>query len=357
MKNVLIFVGILILLSFTVSAHEEEAPSVVVNGYKIEFLQPLENVSAGTDVSIEFRVESTVTNESVSGLKASITFDPNIELSLQERPGGVYYTVYRFPRAGVYEIHQFSIGDQSFSVDFHMRTVGETIDYTNYAIFTIPILGLIGAVFFVVKQKNWKMAIGSVVVSLILAGLAYSVNFYFTSGAATQGVVVCDQNDPTKCTWQAHIHAFIIPQICGEERRFSIEVGNLNDPHTHEEKNTIHWHDRLPYDGVTGTILNTTPLTLGAFFDSIGIPFSDTGIYEHSNGNTCPDGSVGTLKVFVNSESYYTKNLPWTHVENPSEYVWSDREIVYIAFDNRSKEQVLSFLATIQFNFPGIGLG
>ncbi len=353
MKRLIIALIFLTIFSITVFAHEEETPSFVVDGYKIELLQPLENVSVGTDTSLEFRIESTATNQIVSGLRTRVVFDSNIELNLQDRGDGTYYAIYKFPREGTFEIHRFMINEQSFSVDFHMKATGTSIDFTNYAFIAIPILGLIGAIFFFAKQKNWKRAAASIIISLILTGLGYSLNVYYSQGA-NQGILVCDPNNPTDCVYQAHIHAYIIPEVCGVERRYPTEVGALSGSHTHEEKNVAHWHDRLPYDSTTNKILNTTSLTLGAFFDAINITFTDTGFYEYPNGDTCPDGKVGTLKVFANTENYWTKNSQWKKVD-PREYVWSDRDIIYIAFDNRSDQEVQNFLATSRFTFPGIG--
>ena len=356
-KFIALFVFLILLPA--VQAHEDEV-GFAVNGYKIELLSPENDVATGVDTNLEFRIEHTVDEEPALGLSVSMMMDPDVRLNLQERGEGTYYTSYKFLKPTIYEIHSAEINDEEFSVDFHIVAIGENYETTNQIFIAIPVLGLILAGYFVIR-KSLKRALSVLLLSLIIAVLAYSVSVYFSRGAATEGIVVCNPNDPTDCTWQAHIHALIVPVVCGEEIRFGTEVGLLNQSHTHEERNVLHWHDRLPYDSTQSKILDTTPLRLDNSFNSIGFSV-DT--------SKCS----GELKVFVNEENYWTKNTQWRKIEGyiaagvaipppgkPSpnswviDYVWSDREIIYMSFDNTTVQEVLDYLQTTQFSFPTLG--
>ena len=323
-----------------VLAHEETVGQVAGN-YRIEFLSE-RDVSTGVDVTLQFRIEDASTNQTLSGLNSYVIFDPNIRVDLQERDG-IYYGTYNFKKPAIYEVHDFFINGERLSVDFHITATGgnyETTGLLNYIFYAIPVLGLIGALYFG-RNRKLKVAAEVFILSLIITGLAYSVSVYYSSGAATEGIVVCNPNNSTDCTWQAHIHTLIIPQLCDEEARFEIEVGLLNQTHTHEERNVLHWHDRLPYDSVTQEILDTSPLRLDNSLRSIG--------FSIINSTDC----IGTTKYFANKENYWTKDKSWTLEDRT--YVWSDRDIIYIAHGNRTVEEVLLFLGTTQFSFPTLG--
>ena len=188
------------------------------------------------------------------------------------------------------------------------------------------------------------IAIWAVIV-VILAGLGYSLYVTFQSGAASAGVISC----PTEgeCIWTAHIHAYVPVMTCGSYYRFPTEVGALTGPHTHEEKNIIHWHDKLPYDTASQRVTNASPLTLGAFFDAIDVPFSQTRIYDYKNGDKCPDGTTGTLKIFINGVLN----------ENPRAYIWQNHDIVRIFFDGRTIQEVQQEVDSNPITFPKLGRG
>ena len=133
----------------------------------------------------------------------------------------------------------------------------------------------------------------------------------------------------------------VILQLCDKEPRFETEVGLLNQTHTHEERNVLHWHDRLPYDSTTGQILDISPLRLDNSLRSIGFSIANT--------TDC----YGVTKIFVNKENYWTQGTSWTLEDRT--YVWKDRDIIYIAHGNRTVQEVLEFLQAKQFSFPTLG--
>jgi len=343
-----------LLLILTIAyAHEESTFVTDLGKYKVELIEPKSIVSTGVGTTITLFIEQNETPAVNLSVKAIM--DPNIIIEFVNRGNGEYYTEYNFLSPGLYEIHTISINNEDFPIDIHIKAQGLDYNFTKYLPFVPIIFGFVGLFYFGFQKRNIKLGLGLFVITVVIAGLAYSVYVYFSTGAAAQGVLVCDQKDPTNCLWQAHIHAYIIPLVCGEEQRFPIEEGPLNGPHTHEEKNVIHWHDRIPYNLTEGRILNTTPLELGTFFDNINVNLNSTCFYGKCNGDLCQNGKNGSLKAFVNKENYWTKNTPWVEISNIREYVWSDREIIYLTFDTRSSQEIIDYLKTTQFSFPTLG--
>lgn len=200
------------------------------------------------------------------------------------------------------------------------------------------------------KSKNVFKTIVTVLIVLAIAGLGYSVYAYYQAGAQ-QGIVVCNPQNPTECVWQAHIHTFVVPVVCGEERRLPIEVGELEETHTHEEKSAFHWHDRVPFDKEKQEILDKTPLMIGTAFQQINSRLTSTCLLDKCNGDLCADGTVGTLKMFVKRGDTWQQNFEF---EN---FVWQDQDIIYLAFDSRTAGEVLQFLETSGIRFPVVGVG
>ena len=92
-----------------------------------------------------------------------------------------------------------------------------------------------------------------------------------------------------------NIHWHAIPQItlCGEEKPIptpgpGLHLGNTLF-HTHEDAQ-IH---------IEGTVAGPEQITLGGFFDKIGVKFSSTEIMGRKNGDIC-NGVPGTVQLFVN---------------------------------------------------------
>ncbi|MBI2578825.1 MAG: hypothetical protein HYW26_03880 [Candidatus Aenigmarchaeota archaeon] len=202
------------------------------------------------------------------------------------------------------------------------------------------------------KKPSSLKYVAAVLAVLIIAVLGYSLYVYYQSGAAEQGIIVCGEDG--SCVWQAHIHAYIVPVVCGVEEKLPIEVNELEETHTHEEKNTIHFHASLPYDKSSGEIIDKTPLKLGTFFDGINVRFTDTCFMDKCSGDLC-NGKPGTLKVFANTEKYWEKGTPWGTADR--NYVWSDRDIIYIAFDERSGQETAEFLRDARIEWPVLGVG
>ncbi len=99
-----------------------------------------------------------------------------------------------------------------------------------------------------------------------------------------------------------HWHALLDVEICGEKRdiRGGKTSGNMADSAMygppllhHHNDNTIH---------IEGQIIKKEDIALGNFFDGIDIPFDKDKIMDKKNGDLCPDGRPGVLKMYVNDQ-------------------------------------------------------
>ena len=116
---------------------------------------------------------------------------------------------------------------------------------------------------------------------------------------------------------QVHWHANIAITTCGSYRSLD-DIGSTT---RHVGNALLHTHGDNLYH-LEGQPLYVSDTTLGVFFDAIGVPFSDTKIFEYKNGKQCSNGTNGTLKVSVNG------NL----IENATKYAPKDKDSVAILF-------------------------
>lgn len=125
------------------------------------------------------------------------------------------------------------------------------------------------------------------------------------------------KNKPQSYTsGQVHWHALVNIELCGQkEDLMHTKSSTMVSPmltHTHGD-NKIH---------IEGQIFRKEDIALGKFMDGINVPFSGTKIKDKQNGNKCPDGTVGTVKMFVNDQ-------PNTEFRN---YVPKDGDTIRIVF-------------------------
>lgn len=175
-------------------------------------------------------------------------------------------------------------------------------------------------------KSIFKLAIswGILLIGLYLVySLVYTVSL---PKEEQERVVTCFD---TGCKISIHVHAYVDAQLCGEQLQFPLEEGALDEPHTHKEKNRIHVHDSFDYDNATNQILDTTKLTLGAFFDQNKVRFTENCIDKYCNGDLC-NGNAGTFKVWVNvTESSQQELTP----PEFRQYLWHDEENIKIRFE------------------------
>lgn len=170
------------------------------------------------------------------------------------------------------------------------------------------------------KKRKWPVYLGYALAIIILAYIGYSVYYYLSTAEKVEEYEVCG---PGKCIKTFHVHADIKFDLCGNNINLQLEKGPLEGPHTHKERNMIHFHERLPYDLATGKLLEVAPLRLGAFMNAMDMRFNERCIAEYCNGDLCPDGKAGTVRMFVNKQ-------PNTEFD---QYVWNDKDEILITFN------------------------
>jgi len=91
-----------------------------------------------------------------------------------------------------------------------------------------------------------------------------------------------------------HWHATPMVYICGENVPTPIST-----PGRHLGSNLLHTHDdRLAH--IEGNVSSPEQITIGAFMANIGLRFSETDLVDKKNGDSCPNGEAGTVKLLVN---------------------------------------------------------
>ena len=115
-----------------------------------------------------------------------------------------------------------------------------------------------------------------------------------------------------------NIHWHAVPQInlCGEQKPIptpgpGLHLGNTLF-HTHEDAQ-IH---------IEGTVAGPEQITLGGFFDNIGVKFSSTEIMDKKNGDIC-NGNPGTVQLLING----SQNTEFR------DYVVRDKDKIQIMFE------------------------
>jgi len=114
-----------------------------------------------------------------------------------------------------------------------------------------------------------------------------------------------------------HWHATPLIYVCGD---------NISPPITtpgkHLGSNLLHTHeDKLAH--IEGNVTSPNQITLGAFMANIGMRFSETQLIDKKNGDLCPDGVAGTVKLVVNG----------TQNNQLANYVLRDGDTVEMRFE------------------------
>lgn len=337
---------VLVLFPLTARAHGGEGEAPEPEGYEIT-LSPQEAIQ-----NDELPIAAHILREGLPlrGAAVTLTVDRHEEgisdrLEAKEREPGSYAAVYRFETSGEYEVHiEFVDSGATKRVTRNVRVLA-TSWFTAERAWGIGTFGLaVAALAIGLAKRRWRAGVGAALALLAAGGISYSLYVTFQSGAASTGVVTCVKEG--ECYLTAHIHAYIPITLCGKEFRLPIETGALTGPHTHEEKNIAHWHDRLPYDNVLKQPKDVTPFTLDVFFKAVHIPFDIRRIGTARNGDLC-EGKSGTVKMFVNG------------IENSDyeRYVWKDHDVIAIIFDSRMPEAIEAELKAHPILFPALGRG
>ncbi len=339
----------LILLAVVGFANAHEGVMDYLQGIDIH-LTP-EQAFQNNPVAIEAYIEEN--NTALAGLSVFFVVDKHdIGLSerieAKEREPGRYVIKYEFKNSGTHEIHvEFTYNEDTIRKTFDIEVAGNDNVFVYFI--GLALIFLIASVGYYFRSRRWKASACIAIILLLVTGLGYSVYDVYATGAAERGVVVCTSGDDGgmtpgasghTCYWSAHIHTEVNIDLCGDTSyRFPVEKGRLDGPHTHEERNLIHFHERLKIDPTTREILGTQPLTLGAFFDAMEVSFDSDKIIDSANGETCngnpasavtPKG-VGSVKMFVSEN--WNRNSLGKPIASFRDYIWKDGGLITIIID------------------------
>lgn len=288
-----------------------------------------ENRTALTGLSVFFVID-----------KHDVGLSERIEAT--EREPGRYFIKYEFKDSGPHEIHvEFQYNGEAVRKTFDIEVSGSG-NVSSYFI-ALALIIVIACAAYYFHSKRGRASVFLAIILLLVAGLVYSVYDVYSTGAAEGGVVVCTSEQTPEasggaCYWSAHIHAEVNIELCGDASyRFPVEKGRLDGPHTHEERNLIHFHEKLRIDTSTKEILDTKLLTLGAFFDAMEVFFDSDKILDKTNGNFC-NGNLSTIKMFVSKD--WNRNNLGKPVASFRDYVWENGDVITIIFDERPSEAV-----------------
>ncbi len=139
------------------------------------------------------------------------------------------------------------------------------------------------------SQRTNKAIKWGIVVLLVGAAI------FFVVRAASQASAAAPKEKFPYGT--VHWHAKLAVSECGVPHDFSnlgdaVHHAGLTMLHTHGD-NTIH---------IEGAPQYWHQITLGQYFKAINYPFSDTQLGKYKNGDPCPDGQPGTVKVIVDGQ-------------------------------------------------------
>ena len=103
-----------------------------------------------------------------------------------------------------------------------------------------------------------------------------------------------------------HWHASIEIEVCGEQRdlpRAPASTTQLHGGPFLGKSALRHTHDDNVYHTEGLRLKDKEETALGLFMDDIGVPFSETRIFEKRNGDVCENtDSAGTVQMFVNGK-------------------------------------------------------
>jgi len=133
------------------------------------------------------------------------------------------------------------------------------------------------------KNKNYALTGLAVIV------LGAIVFYFLTSeGSYTKGSV--------------HWHSEISIELCGTDEPLPRPVAG-QEVHGQSFVGTtlLHLHSE-PKIHMEGVVIKKEDITLSEFADAVGITFTKTSLMDKTNGELCPDGTVGKVKLFVNGK-------------------------------------------------------
>jgi len=164
--------------------------------------------------------------------------------------------------------------------------------FDTTTVIALSIVGILACTIMLLTYKdtlgeNQKRIIFGIIVVLAIASTGYLVGntVYMSLTSWSKGLI--------------HWHADFEIRICGEKIVLPEPTGIANRVGTED----VHHHGdyRIHLEGI---MKEREDATLGHFFDAIDVSFSNGKILNMDNGDYCPDGKKGSVRMFVNGNLY-----------------------------------------------------
>ena len=171
-------------------------------------------------------------------------------------------------------------------------TEGFFHQFSATTVISLSVVAIIACVIMLLAYRNTLNANQKKLIFGIIALAAIATTGYLTGNTVYL----------TLTSWSngiIHWHADFEIHICGEKFVLPNPTGIANRVGTE----TVHHHGdyRIHLEGV---MKEREDAALGKFFDAINVTFSNERIMSMDNGDYCPDGKKGAVKMFVNGELY-----------------------------------------------------
>lgn len=127
---------------------------------------------------------------------------------------------------------------------------------------------------------------------------------------------------PPYTSGSVHWHASVELDICGLPIELPCSVRALAHGETACGTGFLH-HHRDDLIHIEGQVNRKEDIQLGKFFQAIGSKFTKTELLDRENGERCPEGGTGTVKLYVNGQPN----------EQLDEYVPKDKDRLRFVFD------------------------
>ncbi len=142
------------------------------------------------------------------------------------------------------------------------------------------------------NKAKIKKAI-TIAVLLVFAGSVFSLIAFF-GPQNLAGNAALNTNGMSFPLGKIHWHATPKIELCGEPKQIPVPASDV-----HLGSALLHTHqDALIH--IEGTVSSPSQILLGGFFDNIGVNFSQTQIFDKTNGDSCQGGAAGKVTMSVN---------------------------------------------------------
>ncbi len=333
LKNITGILFVIIFFTVPVFAHEAEehgteGETMRLYGYLISVLRP-EAIYVNEEAELAIQVDNPegkfAKGMDVQGQIMDPATSKDLFYAAADEPYPGEYSFKWMPSfAGEYYV-QFIFraeDDQIVKPTFAVHVEDKRAKYAWAGGIIVALLAVIIGIYESLPLKKKKFSIKPILVGVgigaLLFFLGYSVSSYYEVGGE-RGFVVCG---PEGCDLALHWHSQLHMTVCGEAYNLPLEAGDLDEIHTHKERDYLHFHSLIKTDEAGTEILEPEKLAIGNIFNQLDIRFTDECFADYCNGDKCPDGKPGTLSMIVN-------NIP---NDKFADYSYKDGDEIRITF-------------------------